>query len=371
MKIGILTLPPRANYGGILQAYALQTVLERMGNEVELIRIQKRKPRGLILRLCAYGFRMTRNLFRKDKTPVFIEYYEKNMSKHTWRFIQSYIHQTVLKDFTEENLSKYDVIVVGSDQIWRRQYIPSTGLNIADVFGKSILESKIRLVAYAASFGVHNWEFTKDETEIIRCGLEGFKAVSVREDSGVVLCRNLGINAKHVIDPTMLLDKSDYLRLVDKSKIKCRKSGLMTYVLDMTSEKEAFIQRLAEEKGLNIFATNNPKVSDPNAKLSEKQQPPLEQWLQGFEDAEFVITDSFHACVFSILFGKPFVAIGNSERGMARFTSLLNMFGLQKHLLVSLSDYNPNDNYEIDSSIKKKLDEYRKEGMQFLDEALN
>ena len=98
------------------------------------------------------------------------------------------------------------------------------------------------------------------------------------------------------------------------------------------------IKRIADEKGLKPFNVKS-QSDDVNSPLSERIQPPLEQWLRGFYDAEFVVTDSFHACVFSILFNKPFIVYGNASRGMSRFTSLLDLFGLRNSLMANLSEY--------------------------------
>ena len=106
--------------------------------------------------------------------------------------------------------------------------------------------------------------------------------------------------------------------------------------MDETPEKLALIEKIAKEKNLVSFRVNS-KVESREIPLQERIQPPVEQWLRGFYDAEFVVTDSFHACVFSILFNKPFIAIGNVRRGMSRFKSLLSMFGLEKRLITSSS----------------------------------
>ena len=111
----------------------------------------------------------------------------------------------------------------------------------------------------------------------------------------------------------------------------------------------------------------------PNSiyKSGVKSPPSVEFWLQQFEDAEFVVTDSFHACVFSIIFGKEFIAYGNKNRGLSRFTSLLRMFGLEDRLILSFDEY---IDKEIVSSItesQKKLEELRIESKEWLSNALN
>ena len=136
------------------------------------------------------------------------------------------------------------------------------------------------------------------------------------------------MNASHVLDPTMLLDVQDYVDLVKRADIPKSKGTLLCYILDETESTTDLISRLASETGLVPFRGNS-RVEDWSAPLAERIQPPVEQWLRGFMDAELVVTDSFHACVFSILFHKPFVVVGNKERGLARVKSLLKMFGLE------------------------------------------
>ena len=99
----------------------------------------------------------------------------------------------------------------------------------------------------------------------------------------------------------------------------------------------------------------NSKANGLHASIRERIQPPVEAWLRGFYDAEFVVTDSFHACVFSIIFGKPFIVIGNKDRGMARFESLLKMFGLENRMIYDdLSVINNLIEWEIVNTIKLK-----------------
>jgi exopolysaccharide biosynthesis predicted pyruvyltransferase EpsI len=99
-------------------------------------------------------------------------------------------------------------------------------------------------------------------------------------------------------------------------------------------------------------------------------QPPVEQWLRAFLDAEFVVTDSFHACVFSIIFGKPFIAVGNAQRGNARFNSLLKMFGLEHHLIATAKEYSPDADFSLGEDVAHRLGELRAAGYQFLKKSL-
>ena len=365
MRIGIITLPLHTNYGGILQAYALQTVLERMGHDVRLVE-ERRGPLRLPLWKAplSYGKRIVKNLAGKPM-PVF---YEQKVNRedpvtrqHTDKFIGKYINRRVVESFADIREGDFDAIVVGSDQIWRPMYfhgIEHAYLDFAEGW-------TIRRVAYAASFGTDEWEYTARQTR--RCGalLRGFDAVSVREASGVGLCReHFGVEARQVLDPTMLLTAADYMKLVEAAATPASPGTLLCYILDETPAKAALAGRIASERALVPFRVNS-RVEDICAPLAERIQPPVEQWLRGFMDAEFVVTDSFHACVFSILFGKPFIAIGNAGRGLSRFVSLLGMFGLEDRLITDIS-FIPNSKSIGNNSVCMCLDGQREKSMDFL-----
>lgn len=340
MRIGILTLSLHTNYGGILQAYALQTVLERMGHEVHVIE-KNRRPLSIPIQKMpfCYGKRIVKNIIGR-KCPIFYEQkYNREqliIRQNTDKFIKKYIHIAEYDDFSDIKESEYDAIVVGSDQVWRPKYF---GLNqIENAYLKFAEGWNIKRIAYAASFGTDEWEYTPKQTE--ECGrlLRMFDVVSVREDSGVDLCkRYFGVDAQHVLDPTMLLGKEDYIKLFTDANTPKSKGNLLCYILDETEEKKALIKHIAAEKGLIPFNVKS-QSDDVNSPLSERIQPPLEQWLRGFYDAEFVVTDSFHACVFSILFNKPFIVYGNVDRGLSRFKSLLTMFGLEDRIITNVID---------------------------------
>lgn len=350
MRIGILTLPLHTNYGGILQAYALQTVLERMGHEVHVIE-KNRRPLSIPIQKMpfCYGKRIVKNIIGR-KCPIFYEQkYNREqpiIRQNTDKFIKKYIHIAEYDDFSDIKESEYDAIVVGSDQVWRPKYF---GLNqIENAYLKFAEGWNIKRIAYAASFGTDEWEYTPKQTE--ECGrlLRMFDVVSVREDSAVNLCKkHFGVEAQHVLDPTMLLNREDYIKLFEAVDTPKSKSNLLCYILDETEEKKALIKHIAAEKGLIPF--NVKSISDDiNSPLYERIQPPLEQWLRGFYDADFVITDSFHACVFSIIFNKPFIVYGNINRGLSRFISLLNMFGLTERIVNNQTDLKRLENINDD-----------------------
>ena len=126
--------------------------------------------------------------------------------------------------------------------------------------------------------------------------------------------------------------KDDYIQLFEVDKTPESKGSLLCYILDETPEKLDIINKITKEKALIPFRVNS-KAENIKVPLEERIQPSIEQWLRGFYDASFVVTDSFHACVFSIMFNKPFVVVGNAQRGMTRFNSLLRTMQLQNCLI--------------------------------------
>ena len=188
------------------------------------------------------------------------------------------------------------------------------------------------------------------------------------------MCQNyLGHNAIQVLDPTMLLSKDVYINILKSGVTKESNGNLFCYILDKNPQKENLIKNVSSELKLIPFS-----VSIENFQLKRyteaSSQPSVEQWLRSFYDSKFIITDSFHACVFSILFNKPFLALGNANRGITRFSSLLSTFNLERRLIVNLEDkiqlmekLHENINY---NQVNEVLLQKRDESILFLKKAL-
>lgn len=343
MKIGILTLPLHTNYGGILQAYALQTTLEHMGHNVVVFDTPKRVNVTIWKYPLVLFKRCIKKYILRKPTKLFYEKWCNDtypiISQYTQRFIREYINILEVSSFSSLNEDDYDALIVGSDQVWRPMYFCSMHkTTIENAFLAFAKDWDIKRIAYAASFGSDEWEYNSEQTRLVAEYIKKFNVVSVRELGGVKMClTQLKVEAIHVLDPTMLLSKEDYISLIKKAEIKPSKGNLLCYILDETKEKQDIISYVAKHKNLIPFNVNS-KVENLDAPIVERIQPPVESWLRGFYDAEFVVTDSFHACVFAILFQKPFVVIGNKGRGMARFHSLLEDFGLQQCLVSSYDE---------------------------------
>lgn len=377
MKIGILTLPLNSNYGGVLQAYALQTVLKRMGHDVLEVELKKNlrwQYPPLWKMPLSFGKRfLFKYIVRRKIQKILLERYERKiyplLVHDILEFISKYINQFKVDKFIDCK-GKFDAWICGSDQIWRYKYYPLFEGDIANVYLKFLGDDSCKRIAYAASFGTDNWEYPAKETAECKNWIQKFDTVSVRENTGVKLCSTYyDIKAKHVLDPTMLLSKEDYVALIEKSDVPKSKGNLFCYILDNTDEKMNVVKNIEKQRHLSSFFMNG-DCGNWTEDLEKRIQPPVESWLRAFYDSEFIVTDSFHACVFSILFHKQFLVIGNKERGLARIYSLLSMFGLEDRLTSDTGlDINRMKTIDYDR-VDEILAKHREESRTFLIQAL-
>lgn len=371
MRLGIYTLPLNYNYGGLLQAYALQTVLERMGHGVTIINRPLHQKEAIWKRPREKSKRFFRKyVLNRNNIRVFQENYEAKtypiISHNTQKFIDQHLKTITISNPSILREGLFDGIVVGSDQIWRRCFHDSKK-KCYDSFLAFAEKWNIKRIAYAASFGVDYWEYNDADTKLCAELAKKFDAISVRENSGKDLCyEHFGVKAEHVLDPTMLLQKEDYEHLFEENSTPQSPGNLLCYILDETSFATEVINTIEQRMGLHRFHVNS-RADNTWAPVDERIQPSVEQWLRGFYDAEFVVTDSFHACVFALLFGKPFVVIGNKNRGLERFRSLLQMFGLE-HLL--LTDTLPGTIMYDKENVQAAIERYREVSYKYLKQNL-
>ena len=369
MKTAIITLPIHTNYGGMLQAYALKVVLESMGHEAVVVDRKDKMPLPAWYKApFVYASRLLKKMVNSSSNvEVFRELnYRKQLpirSKYTQRFVDEYISPRLVSAYKDIKEGEYDAFIVGSDQVWRPRYFG----NIEDAFLKFTKKWPVRRVAYAASFGTEQLEYKPDLLETCSKLLSGFDAVSVREDVAVEMCEEwFGYeSAAHVLDPVMLPEVDLYRKIAERSDEHSCKGKVMTYILDPSKEKNCVVDFVSRITGKEVCSPY---------RVDEKAVPPIEQWLAGFCDADFVVTDSFHGCVLSILLHKPFIAVGNSIRGMSRMNSLLSMFALDDRLVQGID---PEDDGEFWLSepdweaVDAVLAQQREKSLNFLYEALN
>ena len=255
----------------------------------------------------------------------------------------------------EEELARLqiDTVVVGSDQVWRPDYQADGGaLNFFLDFG----DESLRRVSYAASFGHSRWPVAETASAVGRL-IRRFDAVSVRETSGVEICRESFDRdaAVHVLDPTLLHEASFYESILEPP---AKNGGVLTYVLD---HGEA-ATRIARAYGEEVTTMT------PNA----GEMLTVPQWLGRIAAADFVVTDSYHGTIFSIIFGKPFVTLVNTARGQDRFTSLFPALGLGERMVSDPVGFRPEDLSPMPDyvSIRSRLAWMRDHSLAFLKQSL-
>lgn len=358
MRIGILTLPFNNNYGGYLQAYALMTVLKQMGHEVELINRRSNRIslsvqiRYFIKTLIKMVLGLEHGSLILDiekehnkRGELIMPFVEKNISPKTKSLFST-------KELTDECKDRYDAIIVGSDQVWRPDYVP----NIENFFLDFMKYHSVKRISYAASFGTNNPHYSDIEKQ--KCGdlISLFDAVSVREESGIEVIHKFGWKAKHkevVLDPTMLIDIKEYQQFIGPINEKY----VLSYILDMNEVKRDLINCISKALShpIKIFS------------IKGKKLPSMETWLSSLCHANFIITDSFHGTVFAILFNRPFIVWANKERGIDRFTSLLKLFGLERRIVFDNRSIIKLVNENIDwESVNYKLEINKNKSRAFL-----
>lgn len=379
MRIGIVTQPLRWNYGGILQNFALQTVLKRLGHQVVTLDepiVPNRSP----FRWCKAMAMTTLFALKNRRRPryfpfLIIKKYHATIYRHTERFVAQNINVKRNTNHRRLRNADFDALVVGSDQVWRKIYCEDIGISFLE-FAKNW--TNIKRIAYAASFGTDTW-VNMHSWQVKRCVrlAAKFDAISVREASGTALCKqHFNREAMHVLDPTMLLDADDYLAVSSQFHIDMDHRSLFCYVLDTRAETTTAINGITARLGLTPHYCM-PKYTDiitskeARRHLDESTFPPVEQWLQSFVNASMVFTDSFHGTVFSIIFNKPFWVIGNKERGMARFDALLGIYGLQDRIIspeqLATADLNAPIDWQRVNDIREQ---WKQKSLKFLTDNL-
>ena len=308
MNIAIITQALSDNYGGILQNYALQQVLKELGHDPVTIDWQ------YTLDLKWYLRSLVRSLIKHAPYRHLV----KRRSPHFESFVSRYIKTTpIVARYRKSQLKGMDAVVVGSDQVWRFEYNRTT---LADMFLDFAGDFKGPRIAYAASFGLDVWDAPASLRRTCSALAKLFDHVSVREESGVNLCnKELGIDAVQMPDPVLLLKASDYLDLC-KEVPESAEPYICAYVLDSNPVIDSEIQAIQERMGYPVRRFT----------IGSAATWTVPEWLALFRDAAYVITDSYHGTLFSMIFGKEYTLVENHLRGNARFQQLRKITDLDQ-----------------------------------------
>jgi hypothetical protein len=354
-KIGTLNLHfSNENYGAVLQAYALQTYLKNHGYEATIINFLNfpRTPHLIIITIIKS---ISQNPFRRFR--------KKWLYPITKPFFWSF--QINYKKFD------FDTYITGSDQVWRRA--SSMIISPPTVYYLPFVPKHLKRIAYAVSFGIDEWGLKDAYTEKISQEVNKFDAVSVRELSGLEICREVfGLrDVIHTLDPVLLAGRSYFDKIINKAE-NTQNNEIVYYKLDPDKDFNSMIEYLCLELQApvkNIYYSFYKNI----LRWKIKKYYEVSDWLAGIRDARFVVTDSYHCVCFCILFEKQFICVPNQNRGVTRIVSLLNILGLSERLYASLDEIKNNSAWKssIDySKVRGALDLEREKSSSFLINAL-
>ena len=255
--------------------------------------------------------------------------------------------------------NEFNTYIVGSDQVFRFEYIiKKTWQYLLD-----FVNSDKKKIAFSASFGVDKEKFLRENSsetiEHMKYSLKSFDFVSVREKSGVEICKELfDVDAEWIIDPVFIMDTSNYDELI-KNSTKDFSNKIVSYVLDTNKEYKNAHKYFSKKYNLEVIELANSNES-------------IENWLAAIKNCEFLITDSFHGMCFAIIFNKPFICLANKQRGASRFESILEMLNIENQCIDNINEiYEKDCIFKVDyEKVNQRILEERQKGLEFLKKAL-
>lgn len=388
-KIGIAAVTYKENFGSALQTYATQYVLEKMGYDARIFEIKGVHRQIHIKKLLYYAGRMLDPVELKYLLANLKSRSRKTASASTDQYAQEMnVRKQVYADFNKkwnkmlptvkgwkalsEQASQMDAVVVGSDQLWRPSNI------VGCYFTLEFVPDNVKKIAFSTSFGVP--ELPKKLHKHANKYLSRIEHISVRENSGADIVKSMsGKDATVVCDPTMMLTAEDWMHIQDEKPFAEGKYILM-YLMGDNPEQREFVKQLSKKTGCRIIGLLHGATYIAYDEEVTDEKPfnvgPSE-FVNLIRNAEFVCTDSFHCCVFSILNSTKFFAFrrwpdGSKFSANDRLYTLLDFTGLSSRMLMGTEDVDNCIAEEIDfSKVLEKVAEKREMSMKYLVNALN
>lgn len=360
MKIGIITFSASDNYGAMLQAYALQEYICSLGHNAFIVdyrpkyKLKNYKP-----------FRLDR-WFSKSPIKTLIKIKDESPKcicrwlRHK-RAVDFRKHYLKLNPYREGmDFHEFDVIILGSDQVWNPR---NTNNHLEDIFWG--VGAKCKVISYAPSMG--RATITDTEKAYITSALKNIDYISVRETSMIDVLQPLTTKKiTHVIDPTYLASKDIFDRIIEPSCVKT--PYVLIFDLFERDSTYTFAKQLAEDNNYRLIRLQG-TVSYPFWKKDTIQTASVGRFLGLIKEAKCIVTSSFHAMAFSIIFNRPFYCIKQNSQIDLRAISVLKSLELSDRMIddterikLSTIDY---------KQIENKIKEFGLESKLFLEKALS
>lgn len=358
MRIFVATFY-KNNYGSALQAFALQHKLKQLGADVSLIEPKnvKVKEKNIIKKLFLF-FRPEKHYgpFRKVRRyiqrKIYIDKYKKIND-----FIENNIKTIELDDCISEINKENSVLLAGSDQIWSILNHPIDGFYLFDF----INSKNVKKVSYAASIGVSTLDVS--QKKYFRKALQSFDAVSFRERNAYETLKNELSNpvVRQDLDPTLLHTGKFWASVAGKRQYN--RSYVFIYMLRPSNQVVRVAKRIAKKYNLDILYTG--LYVNHYLGIKTIADIGVEEFLSYILNADYVVTNSFHGTVFSILFGKKFFSVKISSTS-SRVENLLDIVGLSRFLISDVSDIDMVEaEYNVDY-VNERLSEERNKSLKYL-----
>lgn len=386
-KVGIVSCYFQHNYGSMLQAYATQMVLDKLGydnetidvsgfkNEIRNAKIKYFIKASLTSDILVSKLGMAMNVVRKKlskneygklsklRNEKFDDFYKKN-----FRLSETFVSK---KELGERCKDKYSSVLVGSDQLW----LP--GNIAADYYTLNFVPEEVNSIAYATSFGQST--LPKDSSKKASVFLKKINHIGVREESGKDLVKQLADRDVSVVcDPTLLFTGDEWMSIQQEEAI-VKKPYILCYFLGNNPPHREFAKRLKEETGCKIVALTH---LDEFVKCDENyaDETPYDvnpaDFLNLIRNATYVCTDSFHCSVFSVLYKKKFFTFKRYERATkqstnSRLDTLFGSLGINGRMMSGNADVKEAMSREIDyDKVHSRLSEVRQMSYEYLEKAL-
>jgi hypothetical protein len=359
-NIAILTINNNLNYGNRLQNYALQEILKEYGDVTTIHML--RRANGHLHYLKA----ILRDWKQHITATVF------GLGHGTHRLLGRRIAAGIAftRKFVPDDLAKVsqlrglrskrsiNLVVIGSDQVWNYHWLDEGDLKLR----LGMFNPELRKISYAASIGVDN--IPDSVISIFKYGLQGISHISVREDNAKDLVQSTsGKDAKVVLDPTLMLNREQWSQIF-RGFVPDQDKYVLTYFLGKPSdEQEEVIQKYARSRGLRIRRILD--YSDPETYIAGPQD-----FVELFSKADYVFTDSYHACCFSLIYGKDFKVFNRagfegSNNMNSRMQTLMRLFDFENTM-----DDDTTINRIDHNEVLSKLERYREQSRLWLKQAI-
>ena len=355
-KIAIVTMNHGYNYGNKLQNYAMEHIYREYGLDVTTIAFE---PTGCIKPKSGSSNSISSKILKKIRRKFYFSREKKRLERFKI-FNKNYLHLTE-KVYNNTNYNtipedEYDFFSVGSDQVWNSYFWDFSKIYLLD-----FVKDNEKKIAYAASFGMDS--IKEEYKEDFRKNLSEFKSILLREEKGQKIIKELiNKDVPVVLDPTLLLERNEWHKFGKKPENLKDGKYIFTYFLgEMTKERKKKIRKFAKRRNAKIIALNDITKKyyccNPN------------EMVYLIENAEAILTDSFHACVLSIIFNKDFYIFERISKGRnmnSRIETLLKMLQINKKTDDDL-ELDRNYNYK---KINMLLDEKKKRCMEYIEKSL-